>query len=95
MSFDPKEYLRTRGRRVTATVMTTLEEHAWEYVPLETQHLIRSVVLATIAEYQDLAMDIVSSEDGAINEFWVEELSKIHAELRALNGNKRQASRTR
>jgi hypothetical protein len=87
MTFDPKEYLRVRGRRVTATVMTTLEEHAWEHIPEDQQRHIRSVVLSTIAEYQDLAMDLVSSEQGSINEFWVEELSKIHKELRALNGS--------
>jgi hypothetical protein len=30
-------------------------------------------------------MDLVSSEQGSINEFWVEELSSIHKELRKLN----------
>lgn len=86
MSFDPKEYLRIRGRRVTATVMTTLEDHAWEHISEDQQRHIRSVVLSTVAEYQDLAMDLVSSEQGSINEFWVEELAKIHKELRAING---------
>jgi hypothetical protein len=85
MSFDPKEYLRIRGRRVTATVMTTLEDYAWEHLNEDQQRQIRSVVLSTIAEYQDLAMDLVSSEQGSINEFWVEELSKIHGELKRLN----------
>ena len=85
MSFDPKEFLGVRGRRVSATVMTTLEEYAWEHLPEATRRHIRSVVLGTIAEYQDLAMDLVSSEAGAINEFWVEELAKIHRQLRDLN----------
>lgn len=85
MTFDPKEYLRIRGRRVTATIMTTLEEHAWEHLNEDQQRHIRSVVLSTIAEYQDLAMDIVSSEQGSINEFWVEELAKIHTEIRRVN----------
>ena len=85
MTFDPKEFLRIRGRRVSATIMSTLEAVVWDQISDEDRKKIRSAVLSTIGEYQDLAMDLVSSEAGSINEFWVDELAKLHRELRKVN----------
>lgn len=81
-----KNLLGTRGRRCVATILTYLEENVWEHVPPDKQQQARSAILATLGEYQDLAMDIVTSDTGTINQFWVEELENLHQEIRSLNG---------
>lgn len=82
-----KNLLATRGRRASATLLTWLENNVYEYVPPEAQGEIRGKVLQIISEYQDLAMDLVASDTGAINEFWVEELGRIHSTLRSIDGH--------
>ena len=81
-----KNLLRTRGRRCVATILTNLEDNVWQYVPEDVQKKTRSHILATIGELQDLAMDMVVADTGTINDFWVEELEKIHKEIRKMNG---------
>ncbi len=81
-----KNLLRTRGRRCVATILTHLEENVWESVPPEVQRQARSHILSTVGEFQDLAMDMVVADTGTINDFWVEELEKLHKEIRNING---------
>jgi hypothetical protein len=80
-----RNLLRTRGRRCVATILSYLEDNAWEHVPKEKQRHIRSHILSTVGEFQDLATDMVVADTGTINDFWVEELRKIHDEIRGLS----------
>ena len=57
----------------------------WKDVPQESQRQARSHILSTVGEFQDLAMDMVVADTGSINEFWVEELEKLHKEIRNIN----------
>lgn len=82
-----KNLLGTRGRRCVATILTHLENNVWEHVPEDVQRRARSHILATVGEFQDLAMDMVIADTGVINDFWVEELEKIHKEIRNISGN--------
>jgi hypothetical protein len=79
-----KNLLAVRGRRCVATLLTYLEDHAWEHLTEETRHQIRSKVMSTIGEFQDLAMDMVAADTGSINQFWVDELEKLHDRIREL-----------
>ena len=79
-----KNLLRARGRRCVATILSYLEENIWEHVPAEKKRSVRSHVLSTVGEFQDLATDMVVADTGTINDFWVEELEKIHTEIRGL-----------
>lgn len=87
---NAKDLLRTRGRRAVATMLTYMEEHVWPEIPKEQRDEIqaqaRAKILAIMGDYQDLAMDMVSSETGAINEYWVDELAKLHDEIGRLHG---------
>jgi len=82
-----KNLLAQRGRRASATLLTWLENNVYEFVTPELQGEIRGKVLQIISEYQDLAMDMVASDTGTINEFWVEELDRIHSTLRSIDGH--------
>jgi hypothetical protein len=82
-----KNLLRTRGRRCVATILTHLEDNVWKHVPEDVQRQARSRILATVGEFQDLAMDMVVADTGAINEFWVQELEKIHKEIRNVHAS--------
>lgn len=81
-----KNLLATRGRRTVATLLTWLEAHVYEHIPADLQNETRGKVLSTVGEFQDLAMDMVASDTGIINDFWATELADIKAELRRING---------
>ncbi len=88
---NARDLLSTRGRRAIATLLTYMEENVWPELPDEVQPQVqaaaRSKILAVLGDYQDLAMDLIASEDATINEFWVDELAKIHDEIRRLRGH--------
>lgn len=79
-----KNLLATRGRRAVATLLTWLEDHAYEHLPPEIQEATRGKVLSIIGEFQDLAMDMVASETGTINDYWAEALTEIQDSLRRI-----------
>lgn len=81
-----KNLLATRGRRAVATLLTWLEDNVYEKIPPELQSEVRGKVLSVIGEFQDLAMDMVASDTGVINDYWVEGLEQIMKELRRING---------
>lgn len=72
-----------RGNRCTATILGFLEENLYEQydVPPKVQQQIRRIVLDSINSYKDLAIDVVKSGDSMINDFWLEELQKIHTSV--------------
>ena len=80
-----KNLINKRGRRCVATILTYLEENVWMYLSKDEQQAVRGHVLSTVGEFQDLAMDMVTSDTGAINDFWVEELEKVHQSIRELS----------
>lgn len=82
-----KNLLATRGRRAVATLLTWLEDNAYQYLPPEVQTETRGKVLSVIGEFQDLAMDMVASDTGVINDFWAEGLAEIKAEIRKAYGH--------
>ena len=89
---NARDLLATRGRRTIATLLTYMEEHVWPELPDEVrpqvQAAARSKILAVLGDYQDLAMDLIASEDATINEFWVEELARLHDKIGRLDGAK-------
>ena len=69
-----------RGNRCTATILGYLEEHVYEQhdIPERVQMQVRKVVLDSINQFKDLTIDIVKSGDSMVNDFWLENLDKIH-----------------
>lgn len=90
MSTDVNSYaknlLNRRGRRTVATILTWLEENIWQYVPEDKQQEARSKILSVVSDFQDLAMDMVASDTGVINDYWVEALDSLHQELKSIRG---------
>jgi hypothetical protein len=88
---NARDLLSTRGRRTIATLLTYMEENVWPQLPdevqAEVQTAARAKILAVLGDYQDLAMDLIASEDATINEFWVEELAKLHRTIGRLDGH--------
>jgi hypothetical protein len=82
-----KNLLATRGRRAVATLLTWLEDNAYQYLPADVQTETRGKVLSVIGEFQDLAMDMVASDTGIINDFWAEELAEMKSLLRRIDGH--------
>lgn len=81
-----KNLLATRGRRAVATLLTWLEDNVYEHIPGELQTETRGKVLGVIGEFQDLAMDMVASDTGVINDYWAEELAEVKTLLRKIDG---------
>ena len=94
MSTDVNSYaknlLATRGRRSVATLLTWMEAHVWSHLEETLQQDARSKIMSVIGDFQDLAMDMVAAETGTINDFWVEELDKLHRSIRRANGGRTQ-----
>ena len=91
---NARDLLSTRGRRAIATLLTYMEENVWPELPDEVQPQVqaaaRSKILSVLGDYQDLAMDLIASEDATINEFWVDELARLHDRIGRLDGNTAQ-----
>jgi len=77
-----KNLVANRARRCSATILTWMENNIYEYLPNEKQQAVRSTVLQNVNDLSDIAIDIVKSDTGQINEFWVEELAEIKDMLR-------------
>lgn len=73
----------TRGNRLTATVLSTIETeiYAEVHVPDAIKRKVRQVILDQMNGYKDLVIDIVKSDTGLINEHWVSQIDEIHAAL--------------
>lgn len=82
-----KNLLSTRGRRSIATLLTWMEANVWPEIEADLQAEARSKIMQVMGEYQDLAMDMVASETGVINDYWVDEIDKLHRAIRSLNGH--------
>lgn len=81
-----KNLLAVRGRRNIATLLTWMEKNVWPHIEQDLQSEARSKIMAVLGDFQDLAMDMVAADTGTINDFWVEELGKLHESIRGLNG---------
>jgi hypothetical protein len=96
---NARDLLATRGRRTIATLLTYMEENVWPELPdevrMHVQAAARSKILSVLGDYQDLAMDLIASEDATINEFWVEELARLHDRIGRLDGKPAQISHSR
>lgn len=79
-----KNFVANRGRRCSATILSWMEKNIYEYLPKESQERVRRTVLDNVNDLSDVAIDIVKSDVGAINDFWVEGLESIHNELRRI-----------
>lgn len=79
-----KNLVSARSRRTVATILTWLENNVYEYLPSEVQTDTRSIVLANVNDLSDLAIDIVKSDTGVINEFWVTELKNLNERIDGL-----------
>lgn len=77
-----KNLVANRARRCSATILTWMENNIYEFLPNEKQQAVRSTVLQNVNDLSDIAIDIVKSDTGQINEFWVEELAEIKDMLR-------------
>lgn len=67
-----------RGNRTTAIILTWLEENVYQHLSEDLQQETRRQVLDQINQFKDLAIDIVKSDPGLINEFWAEKIDEIH-----------------
>lgn len=86
--------LAARGRRAAATILTYMEKAGgiksrlndgeWEK--------LRQIVLSAMVDFQDLAIDMVKADSGAINDFWLDALEDIHSELRGLRAERQKSS---
>ncbi len=89
---NARDLLSTRGRRAIATLLTYMEENVWPELPDEVRDRVqaaaRGKILAVLGDYQDLAMDLIASEDATINEFWVDELARLHDKIGRLDGQR-------
>lgn len=84
----PKNLLAKRGRRTVATLLTYFEENVYQHVDKDLQNDIRAKVMMVVGDFQDLAMDMVASETGSINELWVDAIREMHDDLkRRIDGN--------
>ena len=84
----PKNLLSKRGRRTVATLLTYFEENVYQHVDKDLQNDIRAKVMMVVGDFQDLAMDMVASETGSINELWVDAIREMHDDLkRRIDGN--------
>jgi hypothetical protein len=59
-----------------------MEQHVYEYVPESLQTQIRSKILDSVNDLADIAIDLVKSDTGQINEFWVDELAELKDMIR-------------
>ena len=66
-------------------MLTWLESNVWEYLPDDMQVATRGKVLEVFNEFKDLATDMVASDTGVINDFWVEALDTLHDAIRRLD----------
>lgn len=82
-----KNLLGSRGRRASATLLTYLEDNIKHKLTDEEWEEIRGKVLGVIGDFQDLAMDMVASDTGIINDFWAEALTEIKDSLRRIDGH--------
>ena len=79
-----KNLVANRSRRTVATILTWLENNVYEYLPEDVQVNTRSIVLSNVNDLSDLAMDIVKSDTGQINEYWVTELKDLKERIDGL-----------
>jgi len=67
-----------------ATILTWMENNVYEYLPDDVQVSARSIILSNVNDLSDLAMDIVKSDTGQINEYWVTELKDLKERIDGL-----------
>lgn len=94
MSDNPNmatKLVANRGNRAAAIILGWMERNIYQYLPDEEQSRTREIVLDQINEFKDLVIDVVKSDTGYVNDFWLEKLDEIHREIRA---NGRLASRS-
>lgn len=77
MQDSVRQLLGRRKNRSIAIILSTKEDECDEYLPAESSHLLRKVVLDQLNEFHDLALDIMESLDTGrtmINDHWLEQL---------------------
>lgn len=74
--------VQTRGNRVSATMLSWLEDNVYEFLEEDLQRRIRQMVLDNVNGFKDLTIDIVKSDTAYMNQLWVEKLDEIHKEIR-------------
>lgn len=79
-----KNLVANRSRRTVATILTWMENNVYEYLPDDVQVSARSIILSNVNDLSDLAMDIVKSDTGQINEYWVTELKDLKERIDGL-----------
>ena len=79
-----KNLVSNRSRRTVATILTWMENNVYEYLPDDVQVNARSIILSNVNDLSDLAMDIVKSDTGQINEYWVTELKDLKERIDGL-----------
>lgn len=79
-----KNLLGSRGRRASATLLTWLEDNIKHKLTDDEWDEMRSKVLAVVGDFQDLAMDMVASDTGVINDYWADALAEIKDSLRRI-----------
>lgn len=82
-----KNLVSARSRRTSATILTWMEQNVYEYLPADVQNSARSRILDSVNDLADLAIDIVKSDTGQINEFWVDELAELKDLIRYGSGS--------
>jgi len=78
-----KNLVANRARRCSATILTWLENNVYDDIPPEKHSDVRRTILSNVNDLSDIAIDIVKSDTGQINEFWVEELAEIKSIMRS------------
>ena len=74
--------VQTRGNRVSATMLSWLEDNVYEFLEEDLQRRTRQMVLDNVNGFKDLTIDIVKSDTAYMNQLWVEKLAEIHKEIR-------------
>lgn len=80
--------MANRGRRASATILNWLETNVYEYIPDDLHPQVRRTILDNVNDLSDVAIDLVKSDQGQINDYWVTELGKLHEAIRSLNGER-------
>lgn len=76
------QLIANRGNRTLASLLGWLELHVKDQLSEGVWDDTRSMVLSSVNEFKDLAIDIVKSDTAMMNQHWVEKLEQLHDDLR-------------
>jgi hypothetical protein len=82
-----KDFLKRRRDRAVGSILGYAEREIFKDLTPEQRAGLRSSVLDALNGYHDSVLDLVKAEDGVRNDYVVEVLEKVEAELRRSRAN--------